>query len=224
MKILISLSVLLVSSLSLLGQVEQESRVMSKGSQPAFTLVVPGVETKFVESEWKDYTKSYGKISKAKGGKEYVIEGARILVVGGVNALNLYALAESTGAGTKVIMWIEMGSGFINKDDFPKETKNAEQFLEKFAQKIDVDQIENDLEGQQKIMTKYQSNLTKLQHENEVLHKTIEDAKAKIAAAEESIATNLISQESAQKEIDGQQTIVDSIKKKLDEAKGKKPN
>ena len=85
MKNLVSLSLCLLVSFAVQGQVEQENRVMSKGSQPALSLVIIGSDVKFVETEWKDYTKNYGRITKAKGGQESVIEGAQILSIGGVN-------------------------------------------------------------------------------------------------------------------------------------------
>jgi len=224
MKNLVSLSLCLLVSFAVQGQVEQENRVMSKGSQPALSLVIIGSDVKFVETEWKDYTKNYGRITKAKGGQESVIEAAQVLSIGGVNKLNLYAQAESVSGGTKVILWIEMAGGFINDKDFPKESKDAVTFLKEFGHKVEVEQIELDLVNQQKAMTKFQSDMTKLQHENETMQKTIETAKVKIADTELQVTANLEEQAAAQKLIDDQKLMIEAIQKKLDETKAKKPN
>jgi chromosome segregation ATPase len=96
--------------------------------------------------------------------------------------------------------------------------------MEDFGHKVQVDQIGVDLEAQQKVMTKFQANLTKLQHENDNLNKTIEDAKLKITEAETSITANKEAQVNAQKEIDAQKALMDEIQKKMDSTKGKKPN
>ena len=103
MKYLSILTICIISSFSLTAQVEEENRVMSKGSQPALTLFVPGTDPKFLETEWKDYTKNLGKAVKVKSSKEFLIEGAQILDVGGLKKINVYATGENFIAGAKVI-------------------------------------------------------------------------------------------------------------------------
>ena len=224
MKNLVFLSFCLLVSFAVQGQVEQENRAMSKGSQPALSMVIIGSEVKFVETAWKDYTKNYGRIAKAKGSQESVIEGAQILSIGGVNKLNLYADADPVSGGTKVYMWIEMAGGFINEKDFQKEYKEAATFLKEFGHKVEVEQIELDLLNQQKALTKFQGDMTKLQNENASMQKTIETAKLKIADTELQVTANLEEQAAAQKLIDDQKLMLEAIQKKLDETKAKKPN
>jgi hypothetical protein len=224
MKNLILLSFSMVFSLSVWSQVVQETQVMSKGSQPALTLVIPESTVEFVVSEWKDYTKNYGKGTKVKGSKESMIEGAHVLDIAGADKINIYAFAEAANNGTKAVIWMEIAGGFLNPGDFPKEYRGAVKFVEDFGHKVEVDQVSADLEAQQKVLTKYQSNLTKLQHENDNLNKTIEDAKLKITEAETNITANKEAQANAQKEIDAQKALMDQIQKKLDTKKAKKPN
>lgn len=224
MKNLFILSFSLIFSFTLQAQVVQETQVMSKGSQPAMTLIIPGSNTEFVATEWKDFTKNYGKTTRVKGSKESLIEAAQILNIGGVNKLNIYANAETVNEGTKAIVWMEMGGGFLNPGDFPKEYREAVKFVEDFGHKVRVDQIAVDLAAQQKNLTKFQGNLTKLQTQNTNLQKVIEDAKAKIAETELSITANQEEQASAQKLIDDQKLMIEAIQKKLDETKAKKPN
>jgi hypothetical protein len=76
---------------------------------------------------------------------------------------------------------------------------------------------------QQKLLAKLESNYTKLQKENESLHKTITDSNAKIKQAELDIEANLEAQKSAEKQITDQKVVVDAVQKKLDEARSQKP-
>jgi hypothetical protein len=206
------------------AQVAEETRVMSVGSQPALTIILPGADMKFADAEWKEYMKSYGKMTKVKQSKENLVEGAQILDIGGVNRLNVYSISEAVAEGSKMIVWIDMGGGFINSSTFPKEYAEAVKFMQNFGHKVKVDQIAIDLDGQQKTLTKFESNLTKLQRENDNLHKVIEDAKKRIAEAELDIVKNLEEQDLAQKEIDAQKTTVQTVQKKLEEVKAQKPN
>ncbi|HJW31302.1 MAG TPA: hypothetical protein VJ508_18870 [Saprospiraceae bacterium] len=223
MKNLLIVSCFMLAALTIRAQVAEETRVMSAGSQPALTIMLPGADTKFTDAEWKDYMKPYGKVSRVKQAKENMVEGAQILDIGGVNRLNVYSLSESSGDGTKLLMWIDMGGGFVNSTTFPKEYAEAVKFLQTFGHQVKVDQISIDLENQQKQLTKDQNALAKLQRENDNLHKVIEDAQKRIAEAESDIAKNLKDQEAAQKEIDAQKTTVDTVQKKLDDTKAHKP-
>ena len=210
MKYSIILVFSVICAFNLTAQVEEESRVMSKGSQPALTLFVPGTDPKFLETEWRDYTKNIGKAVKVKSSKEFLIEGAQILDIGGVNKINVYATGENFNAGAKVIIWMEMGSGFINEKDFPKEWKAAAQWVEEFGHKVEVDQSTIDLKNQQELLDKLNANLAKLQTENEGLT--------------EKLAQNKEAQAAAQAEIDAQKAMVAAVQKKLDETKVKKAN
>lgn len=218
------LLVLFCLSFQLNAQVAEETRVMSVGSQPALVVLLPGADTKFADAEWKEYMKTYGKVTRVKQAKENVVEGAQILDIGGVNRLNIYSLSEASAEGAKMVVWIDMGGGFISSIGFPKEYAESVKFLQSFAHKVKVDQIALDLDSQQKTLTKFQSNLTKLQRENENLHKIIEDSQKRIAQAELDIVKNLQEQEVASKEIESQKTTVESVQKKLDEVKNQKPN
>jgi hypothetical protein len=206
------------------AQVVEETRVMAVGSQPALTIILPGADTKFADGEWKDYMKSYGRMTRVKGSKESLVEGAQILDIGGVNRLNVYSISEAVAEGAKMIVWFDMGGGFISATTFPKEYAEAVKFMQLFGHKVKVDQIALDLDMQQKALSKYENNLESLQRKNDSLHKVIEDAKKRISEAELDIVKNLQEQEMAQKEIDAQKLNVEAVQKKLEQTKAQKPN
>lgn len=201
MKNIFLISLCLAGALSINAQVTEETRVMSGGSQPALIILLPGADTKFADAEWKEYMKSYGKLARVKQAKECMVEGAQILDIGGVNRLNVYNLSEASSDGAKMIVWIDMGGGYVNSTTFPKEYAESVKFLQAFAHQVKVDQIALDLDNQQKLLTKSQNNLSKLQRENENLHRIIEEAEKRIAQAEVDITKNLQEQESAQKKL-----------------------
>ena len=220
MKSLFSLAIFLLSSITFLqAQVLEETRVMASGSHPALTIVIPGADTKFAEAAWKEYMKSYGKVTRVKQAKESVVSDIQVLDIGGVNRINVYSLTESDGDGAKMIVWFDMGPGYISSEAYPTEYVAAVKFLKDYAHKVKVDLITEELEAQTKILANAQSSLTTLQRQNENYHKTIEDARKRIADAEKDIEKNLKDQEQAQKEIGAQEEALKQVQKKLDDAK-----
>ena len=201
------------------GQVLEETRSMSTGSNPALTIVLPGADAKFADSEWKEFMKPYGKVSRIRSAKENVTSDVQILDIGGVNRLNLYSLSEEVGDGTKFTVWFDLGTGFVSSEAHPKEYVASVNFMKEFAKKVQIDLITLELQAQEKLLSKAESNLSKLKRENENYHKIIEDSKKRIAEAEKDIDQNLKDQESAQKEIGAQQEAVSNVQKKLDECK-----
>ena len=199
------------------AQVTAENRVMVTGSQPALVVKLKGADPKFAEAEWKDYTKSYGKVIKVKGSKESVIEGIHVKDIGQGTLLNVYSLATPSVDGTDMIIWFNRGGSYLESSD--KEYATAEEFLKTFAIKVNVDMIALDLEEQQKKQSKLENDLTRLQKVNENLHKDITNAKAKIDQAEIDIPLNVKAQETAQADIANQKGIVESVKENPEEYK-----
>ena len=199
------------------AQVTAENRVMVTGSQPALVVKLKGADPKFAEAEWKDYTKSYGKVIKVKGSKESVIEGIHVKDIGQGTLLNVYSLATPSVDGTDMIVWFNRGGSYLESSD--KEYATAEEFLQTFAIKVNVDMIALDLEEQQKKQSKLENDLTKLQKVNENLHKDITNAKAKIDQAEIDIPLNVKAQETAQADIANQKGVVESVKENPEEYK-----
>ncbi|HUR30905.1 MAG TPA: hypothetical protein VMZ69_05700 [Saprospiraceae bacterium] len=214
---LLLFSILVLNSLQ--SQVLEETRSMSTGSKPALTVIIPDADSKFIEAEWKEYMKSYGKVTKVKSSKELVASDIQILDIGGVNRLNVHSLSEETADGTKMVVWFDMGSGFISSEAYPKEYVAGVKFLKDFSAKVKLDMVTQELEEQQKALTKAESNLTKLQRENDNYHRIIEDAKKRIAEAEQDIEKNLKDQEQAHKEIEAQKEVVGGVQQKLEECK-----
>lgn len=220
MKIALSTLLLVLSGLQFISaQVLECTQSMTAGTQPALSIVLPGADTKMVETLWKEYMKPYGKVARVKGSKESLAPDVQILDIGGVNRIKVYNLTEDTGDGAKMTVWFDMGNGYVNSTAYPKEYVAGVNFLKDFAHEVKIEQIGNELEEQKKLLTKAENNLSKLHRENDSLHKIIEDSKKRIAEAEKDIETNLKEQELAQKEIGAQTSAVGNVEKKLEDAK-----
>jgi hypothetical protein len=168
--------------------------------------------------------KPYGRISRLKKAHEVVADGVQILDLGGTNLLNVYSMSEPVAEGAKLLVWIDMGGAFLSSSAFPNEYPGSIKFLQGFAHQVEVNLINIDLDNQTKQLSKFESNLSKLQRENENLLKVIEDSKKRIAEAELDIVKNLQEQEMAQKEIESQQEMVAEVQKSLEKVKARKPN
>lgn len=201
------------------SQVLECTHLMSVGSQPALSIVLPGVDAKLVDAAWREYMKPYGKVTKIKGSKENLVSQAMIPDISVDKRLNVYSQEEEVGDGVKLVVWFDPGTGFVSSGATPKEYVASVKFLKDFSHLVEIERISNDLEVQKKLLLKNESALTKLQRENENLHKIIEDSKKRIAEAEKDIEVNLQNQEVAQKEVGSQTTIVENVQKKLEEAK-----
>lgn len=201
------------------AQVLECTASLASGTQPAFSIVMPGADQKLADAAWKEYLKPYGKVSRIRGAKENVASDVQVIDIGGVNRLDIYSLSEAGSDGTKMTVWFDTGAGFISSQTHPKEYVAAVNFIKTYAHQVKLEQIAMELEEQQKLLSKAESNLSKLQRENENLHKIIEDSRKRIEQAEKDIESNLSEQADAQKQIGAQTVVVEEVQKKLEEAK-----
>lgn len=198
------------------------SQVMALGSQNAIYIDLAGVSSSFAEKEWRDFIDQYGKAKKVKKGSEWLVEGAQIMDIGGVNTLNLYARSDETGTGTRQYLWIESAGTFVNSSENADGYRGAEKLLQDFAHKVKVDMIALELDTQQKAMDNLEKELQKLKRENDNYHKTIEEAKERIAKAEMDIIKNVQDQSLRMQEIDSQRKVVEEVRARLESARNKK--
>lgn len=208
--ILSSLILVLLSSTILSAQVKYDKMTMVAGPKPCLTITLPDTDSKFAQSEWKDYMKPYGKVSSVKGSKETVVENIHVDAIGDGNLIKVYNLADESVAGTRFIIWIDIGEDYLTDQD--SNYHIAEDFLLKFAHKVKVDLVALDLAEQQKILDKLQSDQEKLERNNEKLHKIIEDSKSIINEAEIGIPMNETNQNTMRADIEKQRDYVDKVR------------
>jgi hypothetical protein len=216
MKTLISVFALFISFGTFLSaQISEEDRVMVKGRQNAIIIDLPNTTSRFVQTEWKDFIKKYGKVKRVKKSKEDVVSGAQLLGIGGVNPVDLYSRTEEAGSASRMMIWVDLGGSLVSSDNNPNAFKGCKDLLEDFAHKVEIDLVQIELDDQLKALNKLENKMQKLRKDNDGYHKDIETAREKIMKAEANIEKNIQDQELAQQEIIAQQGIVESVRDSL---------
>lgn len=222
MKNIFSLSIVIWAALGLSAQeVSEGMTAMHAGTHNAFYIDLPDASASFAEKAWKDFIDQYGKAKKVRKSDEWVVEGAQILNIGGVNSLNLYTRTEATGNGSRHYLWIDSGGSYIDSDDNGDAAEYTRDMLKEFAHKVKVDMITLELDEQQRALDNLEKDLGKLKKDNESYHKTIEDAKERIAKAETDIIKNVQDQEIRSQEIEQQRQIVEEVRMRLEKTRAK---
>ncbi|MEP7323787.1 MAG: hypothetical protein ABI761_17810, partial [Saprospiraceae bacterium] len=170
--IFLSLFFLRINSIA---QVMESKNVMSKGEQSSLTIEIPGVSSEYTDDVYKDFTKDFkAKTKKDKKVNEWYSDDAKVASIANGAPIDIYTKIESAGNSSKVSMWIDLGTGYVNSSTYPREYEESGKLLAKFAQAVKVSQAEDELEGVEKEYKKSDSDLKKLKKDNDDYHKEIE--------------------------------------------------
>jgi len=207
----------LVGSISFINAqtVNEETKSMSLGKQAGFQIDIDGVDEDLTEDVWKDYIKDFGKGKRNKKAKEYYSVGAKVPLISGADEIDLYVSFDERVNMTSVMLWVDLGGGFVNSDEHPKEAQGAEEFLMNFYLAVKKEAIEKEMKDQEKVMNKMEKGLRKLEKKNSGYHKDIEKAKEKIEKAEKNIEQNLKDQEDQNITIAQQRKVIEEIIERL---------
>ncbi len=210
-----------LSSLSIYAQssVDEEVRGMNLGANNATVLTLPQYDSKLAEKVWKSYIKNYdGKTKRVKRSKESFTDDASIPAISS-NTVDMYSIIESDGAGSKLILWTDLGGSFLNSEDHQEAYEGMMVFLDGYQRDLNIEQIKLELKAEEGELKDMEKNLNKLQRQNEKYHREIEDWKSKIAENEDLIKTNVNDQEEMQATIEGQKEEIRDVEIKLAKAK-----
>ena len=94
---------------------------MSIGQHNAVILNLP-YDVKFVDTVWKDYLKTFkGKSRKVKKSDEVFTDDASISYISN-NTVDIYSVVLKSGEGAQLKMWMDLGGGFVDSQNFPDES------------------------------------------------------------------------------------------------------
>jgi hypothetical protein len=203
-------------------EIGEQNQPMALGSQNAIYIDLKDVSSSFAEKAWRDFISQYGKAKKVKKSNEWLVEGAQIIEIGGVNTVNLYSRTDETAGGSRHYIWVETGGKFVSESDQKDAYNGAEKLLQDFAHKVKVDMIALELDAQQKAMDNLEKELQKLKRENDSYHKTIQDAKERIAKAETDVIKNVQDQQLRMQEIELQRNVLEEVQRRLEKARSEK--
>lgn len=212
------LSIILVSfTLSLKAQIKESPRAMPFGTYSAATTLFDGDQDRLFQSWWKEFMSDHGRLKKMKKSDVYVIENVVIDEIAFNNAVNIYSQVSSSKENTELAVWVDKGEGlFINSSDDPGGYEGIENLILAFRLFVQKEEIKLELETQNKELKRMESGLSKLKKENESYHKTIQQAKERIAKAEGDIEENVIEQETASSKISAQLEKINEIMSRLE--------
>lgn len=188
---------------------------MSLGKQISFSVDIDGADKKITEDVWKKFVKDYGKSKRNKKAKEYYSQGAKVPMINGNNELDLYIKFTERVGHTTATLFIDLGSAFVNSDEYPRESQGAESFMTEFYLAVKTKAITEEMNDQEKEMKNMDKDLRKLEKKNTGYHKDIEKAKEKIEEAEKNIEQNLKDQEDKRIMIEQQKKVIEEIIERL---------
>ncbi len=215
MKILIALFITATFALSVNGQdIREMDKTMSLGSKSAFVITHPRATDKMVEMAWEEHMKKNGKAKKNRKSKEYETLAAQINMVSSKEINIFFAVEEGVEQSTSYIFFDD-GEKFINGTNDPSTSDGIYEFLTPFVYGVEKLVIENDLKTEEGNLKDLGKDLVKLEKGNEALHSDIEKWKEKIRQAEMDIEKNLQDQASKKDEITNQESVIKTVKDKL---------
>ncbi|RLD19078.1 MAG: hypothetical protein DRI69_09145 [Bacteroidetes bacterium] len=184
------------------AQIREEKLNMILGVNNALIIEIPEADKSYVEKEWRDFMKKYGKVSKVKKTSQWLIQSANLVNYADIGRVSIYAEALDKAVPTELAAWIQVEAKFINSTDNPEAYDAAVVFLSDFALKVKTDLINIELEQHQKVLDKYQSNLTRLESSHDKYVSTVDKAHKDVATAEDGIVKNQQDQESTMADIE----------------------
>jgi len=199
------------------AQIKESPRSMPFGTYSAVTTMFEGDKEKLIQSWWKEYMSEHGRMKKMKKSTVYAVENIVIDEISFNDAVNIYSQVSSSKENTELAIWVDKGEGvFINSSDDPGGFEGVENLVSGFRLFAQKEEIKLELEEQNKELKRMESGLSKLKKENESYHRTIEQAKERIAKAEGNIEENVLEQETATNNISTQLEKISEIMKRLE--------
>ncbi|GLR17747.1 hypothetical protein GCM10007940_23620 [Portibacter lacus] len=197
-----------------MAQVDEQENSMSLGNKNALIIDVQNVDTKQLESYFKEYFKEWGKVKYNRKASEYYMNEAKLKPVSS-EKVNLYAKVEELNKASRLLVWIDNGDGFVNSEDFEKEYDAAAEMLVDFSIFVEKSLVEDELKEAEKNLGKMERDAKQLEKDNEKYKKAIEDARQKIQEMEEAIIDNEKAQDDKSAELKIHQEALEEIRERL---------
>jgi len=204
----------------------EEMKPMSHGNKSALYVDVEGADDKISENAIQELLKEYGKVKKNRKAKEYYSEEIVIPAIGGSQPLAVYTKIEEMGNQSRLYMWVYDGQDFITAENNEEAVTGTESVLKDYYVKARRAAIQKEVEHEDDNLKDREKELSKLEKNNESLHKDIakweeeiEDRKRKIEKAGEDIEENLVDQEGKMAEIEAQKEVIQNTIEKMNAVK-----
>lgn len=201
--------------------VTERNAPMSLGTRNGYSIKFEGMSKKELHSRFTEFVQQYGKkiklveVSKT----EYKVEDIVVNTLS-ANPVDIYLLFEEGKNETMVTGFFDVDGQFISSVIQPVKYKDAENFMRRFAWRIEKVKIEGTLSEAEKTLSKRQDEQKELEKNNTSLNEDIKDCNATIEKAKADLLQNAKDQEAKKKEIADQQKAVDDVKAELKKYEG----
>lgn len=195
--------------------VSEDTKSMSMGTNPSFSVQIVGVTPKMAESEWKSFIKSYkGKTKKNRKTKEFFTDDANITDISDL-PVDVYASFSNADTTTTATFWFNLGDSFLSSEMHADRTPAVENLLKAYSFEVRKQMARDNLKAQEKHYRGLEKDMKGLKKDNASYHKEIEEAKKRIATMEKSIEMNIKAQEVKKEEIANQNKVVEKATEHL---------
>ena len=196
--------------------VRETDKMMSYGSRPCFEIEFLDTDDKTVLEVWKDFSKeNFGaKAKRDRKSGEYVTEKADANYINS-NDFTIYIKLDERRDNVSFSAWFDVGSGFVNSRDYPSEARETGNTLKQFYYAVRRAVIGEEQQEAEKQLSTMESQVSRLERDNENLRKSIEDYKERIKKAEQSIIDNTKKMDATLADIDNQKSAIEQIKLRI---------
>lgn len=193
-----------------------EKREMSKGSQMGYMIDIPQSDLETVRKNWIKLLQEESKEKAVVTDHEIFIEGTLTKEVI-QKPINIYSFVYEVDSLVRIYSFFEIDSAFFeysgDETDIAGEKmyNGITNFKRKFAISQYIIAIEEEMDEEQSILKTLQSDLKKLEKENENLHKEIKENEQNIAEANDELSLLAADNERLLSSITTQRTSVAEI-------------
>ncbi len=163
-------------------------------------------DVEYVKKSWKKLIKRYS--GSVKMGSEIFADDVTIKKLS-TNTADIYAKINSKKDNiVEIIVAVDLGGAFLSKSAHPDKFKVFEEILKTFATEVSKEAVREEIDTQEKILSKMEKGQEKLVSDKEKLQSEIEKYKQKIIDNEKEIEQNTKAQEEKQKLIKAQKAVI----------------
>lgn len=187
---------LLVGSETSIGQVvfevSIEKREMSKGSYTSYMIDIPHADLETVKKNWIKLIQEETKEKAVVTDHEIYIEGAMAKEVV-QKPINIYSFVYEVDSSIRIYSFFEIDSVFFDYSGDETDIVGEKMYngITNFKRKFATDQyifaVKEEMELEQGVLKTLQSDLKKLEKENESLHKEIKENEQNISEANDEL-------------------------------------
>ncbi|MBC8172771.1 MAG: hypothetical protein H7X71_02595 [Chitinophagales bacterium] len=197
-------------------EVTERNTTMSLGARSGYSVTFEDMDKKELKSRFEDFVEQYGKkVSLDEVTKtEYIVNDVIVTSIS-EQPIDIYLLFEETNSGTVITGFFDTGDMFISSATQPQKYSEAENFMRRFAWRVEKIKIQERLNITQKLLDRKQDEKQDLERRKQTLEEDIVDCTKTIENAKNDIQQNEKDQEGKKTEIADQQKSLNDINDEL---------